>query len=81
MKYQNLSRTTRKIHGVTLKPQEIKEIPGVVNDKDLIRIVEKKSYSKPTVKVSSKQKDESIKQETQPPVENNTSQEVNKANG
>lgn len=81
MKYQNLSRTTRKIHGVTLKPQEIKEIPGVVNDKDLIRIVEKKSYSKSTVKVSNKQKDESTKQETQPPVENNKSQEVNKANG
>ena len=75
MRYQNLSRTTRKIHGVTLKPLEIKEIPGVVNDKDLIRVKDYK-MSKSITKVSQKQKDESVKQETQPPVQTNKSQEV-----
>lgn len=75
MKYQNLSRTTRKIHGVTLKPLEIKEIPGVVNDKNLIRVTDNK-VPKSVTKVSQKQKDESVKQETQPPVQTNKSQEV-----
>lgn len=80
MKYQNLSRTTRKIHGVTLKPLEIKEIPGVVNDKDLIRVADNK-VTKSVTKVSQKQKDESVKQETQPPVQTNKSQEVKEADG
>lgn len=81
MKYQNLSRTTRRIHGVILKPQEIKEIPGIVNDKNLIRVTDKKTYSKPVAKVSQKQKDEYTKQEIKPPVENNKSQEVKEVNG
>lgn len=81
MKYQNLSRTTRKIHGVTLRPQEIQEIPGVVNDKDLIRITEKIQYSKPVVKTSQNTKGESKKQESKPPVDNNKIQEVKEENG
>lgn len=81
MKYQNLSRTTRKIHGVTLRPQEIKEISGVVNDKDLIRITEKQQYSKLVVKTSQNHKEESKKQESKPPVDNNKNQEVKEENG
>lgn len=81
MKYQNLSRTTRKIHGVTLRPQEIQEIPGVVNDKDLIRITENRQYSEPVVKTSQNPTGESKKQESKPPVHNNKNQEVKEENG
>lgn len=80
MKYQNLSRTTRKIHGVTLRPLEVKEIPGVINDKDLIRVTDNK-VPKSVTKVSQKQKEESVKQETQPPVQTNKIQEVKEVDG
>lgn len=80
MKYQNLSRITRKIHGVTLKPLEVKEIPGVINDKDLIRVTDNK-VPKSVTKVSQKQKEESAKQEIIPPVENSKGQEVKEVDG
>ena len=46
LKYQNLAKTTKIVRGVTIRPREIKEISGVVNSKDLIRVTSDNIASK-----------------------------------
>ena len=38
MKYKNLSYATRTFYGVTFRPQEVKDVPGYINDHKFIRV-------------------------------------------
>lgn len=80
--YRNLSNTTKTFHGVTFKPGEIKECPGLINHNQFIKV---KSVAKePPKRTESKPKDvqpkpepkPQKKQETEPKVEVNEDVEL-----
>ena len=60
MLYKNTSLTTKTFHGVTLKPGEIKDVPGYINNRGFIRV---KEMPKEPPKSVEPKKQESSKQE------------------
>ncbi len=50
MIYKNLSHATKTFFGVTFKPGEEHEVPGVINDSKFIRL---NSFTKPFVETTS----------------------------
>lgn len=38
MIYRNMSSFSRKFHGITIQPGEVKEFPHIINDPDMLRI-------------------------------------------
>ena len=40
MLYKNVSNTTKTFHGVTIKPGEIKDVPGYINNRGFIQVNE-----------------------------------------
>lgn len=52
MFYKNISIATKTFHGVTLKPGEIKNVPGYINDKGFVRCEAPKAPVKSSAKPS-----------------------------
>ena len=54
MLYTNMSLITKTFHGVTLRPGETKEIPGIVNDPKVLRSSKRQEPPKRSRRVRSK---------------------------
>ncbi len=53
IKYKNISCSVKTFYGVTFEPNDVKEVPGYINDKGMTRVfndkklpVKKRTYNK-----------------------------------
>lgn len=62
--YKNVSNTTKTFHGVTFKPGDIKECPGIINHSQFIRV--KSVPKEPPKQAENKPKSAPAKSESKP---------------
>ena len=70
--YKNISVSTKTFYGVTFKPNDIKEVPGYINDKGMVRVLssvkkevpeKKRSYNKKSSTITESQPKDSTSTE------------------
>lgn len=87
MKYKNISRIPRTVHGVVFNSGEIKDVPHVIHDPKFVRVIDKAPVAAKAAKPVTKKADPAKAEpdtveakkgeaESKPTIKNNNKQEV-----